>query len=328
VIDRRASPPEGNGIGTLRVLLALMVVVSHSFELGGFGPDPWAQATGTDTLGVIAVCSFFLLSGWLVGRSAERSDPLTFFTKRVRRLLPAFWASLLLVAVMATVVRPDLGPDAMGYVAANAALRIQAFDIGDLTAGLPYAGSINGSLWTLQYEALCYLLILGVVRFRVALLVLVGVMWGLAMGSGLLELKFIAMFGLGAALRNSPPHPSHLAAILAATVVLISGQLGLYDYLGLPALAVVVYWAAHNAPRRSRDDDPSYGIYVFAFPIQQGLAAAGLIAFGWAPYVVTSLVFAFLAGKASWTLIERPFLGAKRRQPTPSVQIAPAASST
>jgi peptidoglycan/LPS O-acetylase OafA/YrhL len=262
----------------------------------------------------MAVCSFFLLSGWLIGSSAERSDVLTYLANRARRLLPAFWASLAIVAAAATLLRPSLGPDAAAYLAGNATLQIRYFDIGDLTSGLPYAGAINGSLWTLQIEALCYLLILVLIRSRVALAVGVGLAWGLAMSTGLLELRFIAMFGLGAVLRNNPPQPGHLMALAAMVVLLVSGRFGMYFYVGLPALAVLVYWAANHAPYRSRDDDPSYGIYVFAFPIQQALAATGLYALGWLPFVAVSLVLSFAAGKASWRIIERPFLARNRHR--------------
>ena len=126
------SDTTGRGISSLRVLLAGAVVFSHTFPLGGFGPDLWARITNTDTIGGMAVCSFFLLSGWLIGASAERSDTLTYLGNRARRLLPGFWASLLVVAAVTTILRPSLGAHATAYVLGNAALQIRYFDIGDL----------------------------------------------------------------------------------------------------------------------------------------------------------------------------------------------------
>lgn len=57
----------------------------------------------------------------------------------------------------------------------NSALLMRQFQIADIFADAPHAAAIDGSLWTLFYEAVCYALvghmgILGVLHRRPGLL--------------------------------------------------------------------------------------------------------------------------------------------------------------
>src|SRR5690606_38712772 len=45
------------------------------------------------------------------------------------------------------------------FVYLNSTLRIGAYDIAGTPTGVPYPGAWNGSLWTLYYEFLCYLIV-------------------------------------------------------------------------------------------------------------------------------------------------------------------------
>src|SRR3954469_23431807 len=66
-----AFDPRRNAFAFLRMALALLVIISHSFALGGFGIDPLGRITdGAHDLGEIAVAIFFLLSGFLITRSS------------------------------------------------------------------------------------------------------------------------------------------------------------------------------------------------------------------------------------------------------------------
>jgi len=63
--------PCDNSFGFLRLALALLVVFYHCFPLGGFGADPLQRITGgRQAFGSVAVSFFFVLSGFLVARSA------------------------------------------------------------------------------------------------------------------------------------------------------------------------------------------------------------------------------------------------------------------
>jgi peptidoglycan/LPS O-acetylase OafA/YrhL len=159
-----------NGYDLIRLLLAAAVVYSHSYVLGGFGAEPLRQFSKEDLfLGKLAVLGFFGLSGFLVAASFERSRGFVdFFSKRVRRILPGYWVCL---AVTAFVLAPLIwlaggrqvpsfawwGPDsAATFVASNFLLRIHQWSVSGVLEGQVWTSSLNGSLWSLYPEFLCY----------------------------------------------------------------------------------------------------------------------------------------------------------------------------
>jgi peptidoglycan/LPS O-acetylase OafA/YrhL len=99
--------PELDG---LRALAILLVIARHSLRpfiahdtytpmltVGSFDLTPSLLN------GWIGVDLFFVLSGFLIGRQAWRCDSLArFWFKRVTRILPAYWACLVVVAIAIT----------------------------------------------------------------------------------------------------------------------------------------------------------------------------------------------------------------------------------
>ena len=87
------------GLDLVRLVLAVLVLVSHTWTLGGFGGEPHSPL-GSDflTLGGFAVAGFFALSGLLVGRSAMRRTMPAFARSRAVRVLPAYWVALVVSA--------------------------------------------------------------------------------------------------------------------------------------------------------------------------------------------------------------------------------------
>jgi peptidoglycan/LPS O-acetylase OafA/YrhL len=168
-----------NAFGFLRLVLASLVIVDHAFPLGGFGADPmWAWSSGQDSFGGIAVGGFFIISGYLITKSALGTDWIQYLWRRGLRILPAYWMVLL---VGALIVGPlawygdhhtlagfwapsDHGPKA--YLVENFFLEIKRYGMHDLfLANTPYGAQVkgsvfNGSLWSLIYEWRCYILIL------------------------------------------------------------------------------------------------------------------------------------------------------------------------
>lgn len=89
-----------NNLNLLRVVAALLVLVSHSFVIvsGDVDREPLRPTYGL-TFGSIAVDVFFVVSGLLVTRSiANRNDAVAFITARALRIWPELVVSLLLVA--------------------------------------------------------------------------------------------------------------------------------------------------------------------------------------------------------------------------------------
>jgi peptidoglycan/LPS O-acetylase OafA/YrhL len=167
------------GFDLLRLVLAFLVLVSHTWPLGGFGNEPLSPlAPKVLTLGGFAVGGFFALSGLLVGRSAMNRRSGAYAKARFARIMPALWVSIFVSAFVVAFIgwihhhhgvsgfittRPD-GP--VAYVARGATLPVSfSHGIADVfVTDTPYGRStggsfINGSLWTLPYEIRCYLVI-------------------------------------------------------------------------------------------------------------------------------------------------------------------------
>lgn len=324
--------PKGNSLNTLRLVFASLVIVSHSYPIGGFGNDP---AIGDFTLGHFAVAAFFVASGYLIASSrvGRRTTLASFAWARVLRIYPAFWVCLLVTAFVAAPVAAitrggwSLG-SATTYLTGNFTLRIHHYPIGETLAGAPYPLAWNGSLWTLYYEFGCYVIIglfLSVPLFRrggwLTALFVAATAASLARQLGHLgDLEsqkalwaLLVPFFLAGAVLHQQRHrvpSSPLGAIFSAAVIAISTALGWGEFVAPLPLAYLVMWLATSFPRtverwRGGDTDISYGMYVYAFPVQQLLVLAGVHHLGAGPMIVASLVATTIPASASWFGLER-----------------------
>lgn len=149
--------------GFLRLFFASLVIVSHTPELhdGDRSHEVLTQAFGTLSCGDLAVDSFFFISGFLITGSYLRSaSPARYLRKRIARIYPGFVVASL---VCWFLVQP-LGGGALPHTLADwlsAAVRVlllQAPDLGPVFRGTWYP-YLDGPMWTIAYEFLCYLLV-------------------------------------------------------------------------------------------------------------------------------------------------------------------------
>ena len=78
-----------NPVNLLRALAVLAVVVHHLAHYEG-SSVPWLSAIG----GQVGVQLFFLISGFLLVRSAGRLGWARFLAGRAIRILPCYWVAL------------------------------------------------------------------------------------------------------------------------------------------------------------------------------------------------------------------------------------------
>jgi peptidoglycan/LPS O-acetylase OafA/YrhL len=335
-----------NNIGAIRLILAIAVIYSHSFplSLGKAFHDPLAAAT-RDQLngGQLAVGLFFLLSGYLITKSWYASDSAAaFIRKRILRIYPGYLVALGISAMVGIV---GAYPDSLHYLRQiyhhnerllQAALTLQygVLDGKGAFPSNPYPDKINGSLWTLQPELLCYLCVVvaGAVGFLNRRHWIVGACIVAHLGYAVNHIhlhgpdenvwRLFSFFGHGALFfiyRDRIPLRSPAGLGIALAVLVIAAIVKPLLCLILPFAGG--YWLfslafARHAPLHRVFDrwDLSYGIYIYAFPVQQlcvwilGIRDPLLL---FAASTPITAVMAWL----SWTVVERPSLRRKSRRP-------------
>jgi len=323
-----------NSFDLIRHIAALMVLVSHHFVLAGRS-EPGIP--GYSSWGGIAVTCFFAISGLLITLSfLHAASVQDYLAKRVARIFPALIAcSFLMTFVAGAFFASD-------YVLGTAPwldfLRISFFgraNIEAITDGFIFSESFNGSLWTLKIEFAFYLLLA---------LMLKGVrsawMPWLALGmlgvatyvlsqntNSALAHKFtlygaagIAFF-LGSVLafhRNRLKGSGPKCLLLALGTVLIVGSTGtsfvwVAATLGI-ALATLSVGLLFVDPCIKGRFDISYGMYLYAFPVQQLII--NKTALGFYPSMAVTTVAVIGLATLSWLLIEQPALRFVHRKNT------------
>lgn len=323
-----------NNFDFLRIVAAFLVLVSHQFALNGL-PEPEVFQM---SLGTFAVLIFFSVSGFLVSQS-WRHDPyaLRFLLKRFLRI----WPGLAVVTLAAAFV---LGPlvsalDAQAYFGhpdlrdflRNLKVTTIRYVLPGVFEGNPHPRAVNGSLWTIPLEVRCYfaLLAAGIVglmarRWMMALGTLAfGIyFFGFAFDPKNYQYHFALYFFAGVCLdlyrRTWEAQPAWLLAAAGAGSAAFH-LLGM-NHVALLCMipALVVFIGTRSTPvlnRFGRYGDVSYGVYIYAFPVQQTVVwmtgkdfpfVAGLLIAS-----VATLACAFL----SWHLVEHPALRLKSRLP-------------
>lgn len=335
-----------NALSCFRLIFAAMVIVSHSPELiDGHSGREWLKGMfGTITSGQLAVYGFFFISGFLVVDSAARSTFPAFLAKRVLRIVPGFVVAYLLsitvVFWLAGGSFDELTPKQWATKLAKIAFLLNPAEVGSAFEGTP-APDVNGSLWTIAYEFRCYVLAALVVfllswrtaAFTVIVLALVivlvaglsrGVVFKLDMANfepiGNVDdaVRFTVIFAIGGLyqLQKHRVRRDGRLALLAAGLLV----LGLTSHRLAPIAVGVfggylVLYVAFLGPRSplnaiNRRTDISYGVYLYAWPIQKLLI---LHLPGIAPMALTALALplAVIAGFLSWHLVEKVAIRAR-----------------
>jgi len=154
-----------NNLNLIRAIAATMVLVSHAYPIA-LGPDaiqPLKLLTG-QSLGSLSVYVFFAISGFLITMSFERSSSYrSFLTARFLRLLPGLVVSLALVAFVMGPLVTELPlmaylthPETWTFMLRNILLALPQYTLPGTFEDLPYP-SVEGSIWTLIYEVICYM---------------------------------------------------------------------------------------------------------------------------------------------------------------------------
>ncbi len=292
--------------------------------------------------------SFFILSGFLITASYERSSSLySFLKKRVARIYPAFLAMSCFVALVVVPLGGGVlkGSDVSRKVifVLLDALRLKDLHATGVFAHSAVPGALNASLWTVSYEFLCYLgiALLGVTTLlrRRAVLVCLFVA-SLACGWLVLRLQIVASKTWVSVLLGYPQAwasllPMYLAGAVAYRLrhrikitwpgVLVSSMflvisvripstyLVLFPFAGTYLLLAFSFSERLARFTKVSWGDISYGTYLYAFPVQQLTYQYCGPRVTPARITLISLPITFILAWLSWFFVEHPTLRLLRR---------------
>jgi peptidoglycan/LPS O-acetylase OafA/YrhL len=160
LLHQKDALPEKNNFDLLRFLFAGTVCLVHAFQLSGYKE---LEIINNFLSSKIAVEAFFIVSGFLIFMSYERSSSITSYArKRIRRIFPAYFLVVIVCAV-GLILESSVSYDEyfsttwLKYVLANLSFLnfIQhslpgVFENNNIEA-------VNGALWTLKIEVMFYL---------------------------------------------------------------------------------------------------------------------------------------------------------------------------
>jgi len=334
-----------NAFGFLRLLLASLVIASHTPEMadGNRSREVLTRIFGTISFGELAVDGFFLVSGYLiVGSFLKQPEIWPILRKRIARIYPAFLiaslVSLLVVAPLAGASASQLLAQAPRAIARM--LLLQQPSIPNIFAGTQFP-LLNEALWTIAYEFRCYLIVLvlgllGVFKrpwLVAALAVLLLATWKLTPPAALkqldeaipfaavwlgevansLRLTSIYLVGVLFYLWRDQIHFTRLGAVVAAigyTALMFFPEMaeaGLAVFGGYLLFALAAWGSSGLISRINNRDDISYGVYLYGWP------AGKLLLWYW-PTMSLLLVgllttaIACLCGWLSWHWVEKPVM--------------------
>ena len=351
-----------NNFTLVRFVLASSVIYTHSFwrVRGEMGVDDLSWLLGVP-ISVYAVDGFFFLSGLLVYPSLLRLGHVSrFIVARLTRLWPALAVSVLgsvLVGLFVTSAAPAAywSGETLRFLIGNLSLVATSYHLTGVQCGAEPC-VINGSLWTLPWEARCYLALaflgaIGLAKPQIfARLILPAALAGALLwdvpavqdavrrvaGDGAVyqlnmfdRLGFAFLLGIAAYIFRDRLKLSWLVLGLLFAANVLAHQIG-YGvhvralFIGYAVLCFGILTARSGAISATMPDY-SYGMYIYAFPIMMLIYAIWPTG-SYLGLAAANLLATLPVAAVSWHYVEKPALNWLRRtraQPIPAPLLQP-----
>ena len=318
-----------NSLDLIRLIASILVLYSHQFALlGQREPSLFGQIN----FGRLGVIIFFFLSGILIWQSWLKDPNLKrFFFRRSLRIFPALWVVIfcsvfLIGPYFSTLPISDFFYSSMTWSYLSNSILVINHSLPGIFVDNPFPKAVNGSLWTLPIEFFCYVLValFGTTRFLPKNLIFSFVFTALLLLQAFIPIKFgnyflthlnmIFIFWCGAfytkikqkSLTNKIIYFEIFIIIFYAKNLELDFIFGLVSAFLFICLGI---YFSFGSKITNIIGDLSYGVYIFAFPIQQIIIQIGHDRnwFFW-QFIIFSSIATLFTAFLSWHFIEKPLL--------------------
>ncbi|MFO6298651.1 acyltransferase family protein [Rahnella selenatireducens] len=329
---------DNNNLDLIRLMCAYFVIYAHAFVLSPVdgSNDILYKITllGYVSFGGVAVKTFFLISGLLVTNSLmSNGNIFNFMSSRFFRVFPAYAATIIISAVIIGPLLSIFNVESYfsSHVVWDYIYKTLRLDVQYNLPGVfvnNKLGAVNGSLWTIPMEIKAY--------FYLLLIYLTSIIFGAY------RKAFIAIISIAILIEPFTPLKGHLitrsedpsiyllypffsAGCLLAILKnrITTGMLFTLSIVAIIAFllsdsdkiktalfftfssTLLLYISSLSLIRRLNvKNDISYGVYLWAFPVQQTIASF----FVASPYIniLLSIVISSIFAYFSFKLIESP----------------------
>ncbi|WP_405223461.1 acyltransferase family protein [Dokdonia sp. Asnod1-B02] len=326
-----------NNFDFLRFMLAIFVLITHSFSLKGMEENQeWLTILTNNqvSFSAIGLSGFFTVSGYFIYKSLMRSDTIKdYFKKRVLRIFPG----LLVVLILSLLVIPFFyegkepllsNVSYLTYLPNNLSLYGFQGIITGVFNEMPYH-SVNGSLWTIQYEFSLYVALIALFflksykKLQLILSILVFIFMIVLynfnleniyerqviqiLGFHVLNLGAFFVAGTVLAQVNFDKWKHSVVFLISGLLVVLGIYLGFYKEVKHVLFPICIlslgFVPIKLLQKFSVYGDASYGIYIYGFPIQQILLYYFNPEIG--NFIIYSIVISIIMGYTSWHLVEK-----------------------
>lgn len=324
---------KSENLQVMRFIASIAVIFSHSYALSGdiVAEDIISRHTQARlSIGAVCVAMFFLCSGYLISKSVERTQNFISYMKaRLKRLVPPLAFVIIITIVFCSFITTV---SKVEYFTSSKTLKYLLNSIMVINHELPgvfennyYANAVNGSLWTIPVEFICY--IVCYVFFKLGLLTKKRFWYTIPLFAIALFLKgyfpqlsystirpctyfYLGMFYY-VYRENIKLSVKILPLIILALVMgfVFADFAELAMFVALPYILFTLWFAIPQCPGwLGKTGEISYGVYLWGFVVQQ------VLVFVWGGTMHRMLNFALasiiaiILGIITFLVCEKPLL--------------------
>ncbi len=319
-----------NNLNLVKFIAALFVIISHAYPLckGAEYNDILSDLSRNSiAFGSLAVAIFFMSSGFFVTKSLLKSkDSKKYLHNRFIRIFPPLWFTLIVCILVCglffstySLGKYFLSSDFFKYCL-NFIL-IPIHNLPGVFMNNIYPGVINGPLWTLPIEFVCYLVLLLVYKLNlvnkksykyVALLVIVafvGINLIPLSIKGYIQPCFLFFWGSFYWIyrdKITMNNTYFLISLVAFVLLIVLGYGQVASFLFVPYLTLYIAFCLPQCNNRLASlGNLSYDIYLCGWPIQQMVISlfGGSMLVGM--NILISIPLSILVGYITYSLVEK-----------------------